>query len=75
MAEALSQHGLSQPKVESFSDAECERYFQGFYYGSNCRALASRARKTLGWSPKKGTADFYNELPKLVEELIKSGKV
>ncbi|TIA87136.1 hypothetical protein E3P99_03366 [Wallemia hederae] len=74
IAKALAQHGIAPESVGSFTDAECQKYFGGYYFGSNCRATSSRS-KSLGWDPKLGTKDFFADLPNLVEDLIKSGSV
>ncbi|TIB26805.1 hypothetical protein E3P88_00699 [Wallemia ichthyophaga] len=75
MANALSKHGrISSANVESFSSADFDRFDALWYFGSNCRGRATRAR-SLGWKPQRGTKDFYADLPKLVQDLIQSGKV
>ncbi|EIM19910.1 NAD(P)-binding protein [Wallemia mellicola CBS 633.66] len=73
IAESLSKHGLSKNTVEPFTDEEAKKYVGGFYLGSNGRATASRG-KSIGWSPTKGTKEFFQDIPSLVDDLVKISK-
>ncbi|TFK72947.1 NAD-binding protein [Pluteus cervinus] len=54
-----------------FNDDEIKEFFQGSrYLGSNSRCVANRS-KSLGWNPKKSTADLLASISAEVKALVK----
>ncbi|KAF4596514.1 hypothetical protein EYR38_007901 [Pleurotus pulmonarius] len=73
VAEVLVDLGIGQSREPTtFTKDEIDKYFGGSdYLGSNSRCRADHAR-SLGWNPKKSTADMLASIRAEVEEEIKA---
>ncbi|KAH8111364.1 NAD-binding protein [Phellopilus nigrolimitatus] len=75
MSEILFSMGRSKsPEPTTFTQKEFLKYFGDGpdYYGSNSRCTATRSR-SIGWSPKRSTADFMASIRPEIETIIRQG--
>ncbi|KAF5346667.1 hypothetical protein D9758_013214 [Tetrapyrgos nigripes] len=76
ISKALVAKGLADHDTpSSFTPEEEKKYFGPFapLFGSDCRCVAARA-KSMGWQPKKTTADMLDSIKEEVEDLIRNGR-
>lgn len=67
---ALGRASSDEPTT--FTQEDLNNYFKGSdYLGTNSRAVANRSR-SIGWKPKKTTADFLGTIKDEVEEIIRT---
>ncbi|KAA1475304.1 NAD(P)-binding protein [Dentipellis sp. KUC8613] len=70
IAKAMYELGKGEtPEPTPFSDEEVAKYVAGYNLEHNSRARAERGR-SLGWAPKKTTADFLASIKPEVEALL-----
>ena len=75
MAKAAHKQGLlPSDEVVSISEKEADglTWWGSALWGANSRCHAIRARKLLGWSPKKGTKDLDADISEVVSAEAKS---
>ena len=75
MAKAAHKQGLlSTDEVVSISATEADdlTWWGSALWGANSKFHALRARKLLGWSPKKGAKDLENDVLDVVSAEARS---